>query len=88
MRILILMLEIEEHISSNLEFCYQFKLFFLNWVQLFSTWAFSTNFELKLSTSSKWEYKFSISERHNFLCVRLKFEKKLELNLYNSSNIP
>jgi len=24
-----------------------------------------------LSTSSKWEYKFSISERHNFLCVGL-----------------
>jgi len=69
MRILILKFEIEEHISLNLEFCDQFKLFFLKWVQLFSTWAFSTNFVLKLSTSSKWEYKFSISERHNFLCV-------------------
>jgi len=72
MRILILKFETEEHISSNLEFCDQFKFFFLKWMQLFSSWVFSTNFVLKLSTSLKWEYKYSIWERHNFLCVLIE----------------
>jgi len=45
-------------------------------VHLFYTLVFSTNFVLKLSTSSK--YKYSIWERHNVLCV-LIFGKQIQV---------
>jgi len=68
-RIFILKLEIEEHISSNWEFCDQFKFFFLKWVQYFSIWVFSPNVVLKFGISSIWVHNNLIWERHNFLCV-------------------
>jgi len=53
----------------KLRILWSIPVIFLKVSATFLNMIFFQNFVLKLSTSSNWEYKYCIWERHNFLCV-------------------